>query len=193
MTAGEHLHVFTYNLRPFLALGPRDPVDYGAGYDDTVGNKSQRLDMLAARHAKSYRQWQIRATSHACEEVGQPRGKLASRPGDPSDADAVDKARGLRGDETDPLVAGRWRDEADEVEAVAPQGLPGQGGLFRGQVDQDHGVGAGARGVGGKGLEPVSQHRVEVAHEDDGRLPVALADAADKVDARRRRRAGLKG
>ncbi len=112
--------------------------------------------------------------------------------GDAGDRNVIDEARRVREHGRQPLVVGRRRGEADEIEPRLHRRQTEFGVLLRRQVDDDETVDAGGLGVGEKLFHAVDVDRIVVAHQHDRRGIVAGAEVAHDGERLLHVRAGMK-
>jgi hypothetical protein len=95
-------------------------------------------------------------------------GEVAA--GEAGDAHGVDEARGPAVDDGNAVVGGVGRDQEHQVEGLRRRGLTEPIAFLWRQVGQDQAIHAGRRRVATEVLDPVRQHGVHVAHEEEGGL-----------------------
>ena len=190
-------------MQPSAGVGLPSAVQAAAhGFDqrradhDAVGALRDRARLLRRAHAEADADRQfgmaLDARDRGCDLARVRRGGA----GNAGDRDVIDKARSVREHSRQPLVVGRRRGEADEIEAGLQRRQAKFGVLLGRQIDDDQPVDAGGFGVRQKFFHAVDVDRIVVAHQHDRRRVVAArgirapAQASASCSARTRARAG---
>ena len=162
--------------------GALQGVDQGRAHHDPVGPLRHRRRMGAALHAEAHHHRQGRMALdplHRRRDLAEIRRRRA---GDAGDRDVIDEARRVREHRRQALVVRGRGGQPDEGEAGLERRQAQLVVLLRRQVDDDQAVDARLLGIGKEAVDAVDVDRVEIAHEDHGRVRILGPEAADEVE-----------
>ena len=147
--------------------------------------------MRGGLHAEADRDRQLGVTLDARDSLPDVGGIGRGRARDAGDRNVIDEARRILQHGRQPLVVGRRCRETDEVEAGL-QRRHAQFVVFLGrQIDDDEPVDAGGFRVAEEFVDAVDVDRIVVAHQNDRRRVVALAEFAHQRERLHHRLAGI--
>ncbi len=148
----------------------------------TLGPGSARL--LRVADAEANGDGQLSDATDASEQFTRIGAELLARSGDAGDGDGVEKSGGGLRDLRDALLGGGGRDERDQIEAAALQGLRESVRCFGGKIGDQNSGKARIGGILRQAVETVAQQRIEIAEQDDGNAGGRGRAARDFNDVR---------
>ena len=150
--------------------------------DHPVGGRANRGGARRVPDAEAHGHRERRMPLDPLDGLGDQIRVRHGRTGDAGDRHIIYKARGVRENGREASVVRSRRGEPDERKARAQRRQAEFVILLRRQVHDNQTVDPGGLGVAKERLDPVGIDRIEIAHQDNGRLCVAFAEFRDHFE-----------